>query len=605
MPTIQQLPPASSVDAADQLLISQTGVARAVTVGDLLAATQPAILAPAGNLLGRLSVGPGSPEPVSVGPGVTLIAGTLLANGSDHASFPPTATPADNDQIVLTASGQPRLLSMADLRGWLNIPAQGGTGLSLTGLPTLSAVGASDLLPVNQAGTVGAISLGNLLDGETIDQASPAAPAADTDTVWVAQGGSTMLRQSFSAIWSWVAGRLATYKIPTIEITTDTTLDASTHNGRLLICSNPVTLTAAPTTMGNGFSCEILNLSGSPVNLAGGFITSSGQTTLSSSQLASVRAITYSRGTIAFISVAGGSSGTAPVIPGQVATPSVTGITASGAVINWSVPTTGGTPTSYMVQYAVTGSGAWSVQTVAGGASTATLAGLTSGTSYSVTVIATNAAGSSQPSATATFTTATAISSVSPPGQPTGLASSNPQATSIQLSWVAPGSGGTPTGYTVQYATGGGGAWSTFAAGVAGTSISVTGLSPGTAYQFQVIATNAAGAGTASTSIAASTTAAASVTSITWNLTPSSHYSVGSGAIGVNVHVTPATSAVRFGLSASSAALPTTWTDAGFVNTDLWGAYLSVPSTAGTYYLWCEGSDGSLPTAYANPISVS
>lgn len=41
------------------------------------------------------------------------------------------------------------------------------------------------------------------------------------------------------------------------------------------------------------------------------------------------------------------------------------------------------------------------------------------------------------------------------------------------------------------------------------------------------------------------------------------------------------------------------------VNTDLWGAYVATPSVAGTWYSWVEGTDGSLPTVYPTPFSVT
>jgi hypothetical protein len=34
------------------------------------------------------------------------------------------------------------------------------------------------------------------------------------------------------------------------------------------------------------------------------------------------------------------------------------------------------------------------------------------------------------------------------------------------------------------------------------------------------------------------------------------------------------------------------------VNTDLWGAYVSAPATAGSWYAWVEGTDGSRQTVY-------
>jgi hypothetical protein len=39
------------------------------------------------------------------------------------------------------------------------------------------------------------------------------------------------------------------------------------------------------------------------------------------------------------------------------------------------------------------------------------------------------------------------------------------------------------------------------------------------------------------------------------------------------------------------------------VNTDLWGAYVATPVTAGTWYAWVEGTDGSSPAVY--PISFT
>jgi hypothetical protein len=42
-----------------------------------------------------------------------------------------------------------------------------------------------------------------------------------------------------------------------------------------------------------------------------------------------------------------------------------------------------------------------------------------------------------------------------------------------------------------------------------------------------------------------------------------------------------------------------------YVNTDLWGAYVSTPASAGTWYAWVEGTDGSLPTVYATPFTVT
>jgi hypothetical protein len=41
------------------------------------------------------------------------------------------------------------------------------------------------------------------------------------------------------------------------------------------------------------------------------------------------------------------------------------------------------------------------------------------------------------------------------------------------------------------------------------------------------------------------------------------------------------------------------------VNTDLWGAYVSTPAAAGTWYAWVEGTDGSTPTVYPVAFTVT
>jgi hypothetical protein len=41
------------------------------------------------------------------------------------------------------------------------------------------------------------------------------------------------------------------------------------------------------------------------------------------------------------------------------------------------------------------------------------------------------------------------------------------------------------------------------------------------------------------------------------------------------------------------------------VNTDLWGSYVSTPATAGTWYAWVEGTDGSHQTVYPTAFTVT
>ena len=52
-------------------------------------------------------------------------------------------------------------------------------------------------------------------------------------------------------------------------------------------------------------------------------------------------------------------------------------------------------------------------------------------------------------------------------------------------------------------------------------------------------------------------------------------------------------------------APPTNWTLATYVNSDLWGAYVPTPGTAGTWYAWVEGIDGSAPTVHPVAFTVT
>ncbi len=605
MPTIQQLPPAVSVDPADEVPVSQAGATHAVSIGTLLSGLQPAILAPTGALLGRLSFGPGGPEPVAIGTGIGIEGGSLVANGADHAAFPIEANPSSSDQLVVTGGGASKLLPLAALQSWLlNGPTIGATNFS--NLPVATSIASTDLVAINQSGTNAAISYANLLDGLTIDQASPANPASDSDAFWTSQGGSTMLRQTFAALWNWLATKLSTYKLPVVELSTSTTLDGTVHNGRILVCSQPVTLSPAFINMGSGFFCEILNLSSGNITFANGITTSTGQATLPPGQMAILRTATYSGGSLVFAAILSGSTANAAPSspPGQVANLASGSATSNSIALTWSTPSTGGSPTSYTVQYRVSGTGTWTTVSAPSGSTGATVVGLSPTTSYDFAVAAINSSGSGPISTTVTAVTVAVQAAA--PGQVVNLSATTATTTSVSLSWSPAASGGVPSSYMVQYAVSGSSSWSTFATGLTGTATSVTNLVAGTTYLFQVTAMNAAGSGPVSASLSASTVSAGNaVTSIVWNLAPASHYSVGSGAIGINVHVNPTNAAVQVGLSSSGATPPNSWITASYVNSDLWGAYIAVPSVAGTYYVWAAGTDGSALTVYPTSFTVS
>lgn len=143
---------------------------------------------------------------------------------------------------------------------------------------------------------------------------------------------------------------------------------------------------------------------------------------------------------------------------------------------------------------------------------TNTITGLSPGHSYQIEVFASNAFGQGPPSAILTVSTASIVVVV--PNAPTGLASAGVTQTAVNLFWLAPVGGATPSGYGTQWSPTGANTW-TAGPVVAVTQAQITGLSAGTTYDFEVWAINASGAGPFS-SIFTTATAAAPATAITW-----------------------------------------------------------------------------------------
>jgi titin len=155
------------------------------------------------------------------------------------------------------------------------------------------------------------------------------------------------------------------------------------------------------------------------------------------------------------------------------------------ATVSWNIPTNNGG--SSIISYVVIcSSSEGETQTIVDGSTTTTtIYGLTNGTTYTFTVVATNAAGDSPPSAASNPVTPNIV-----PNAPTSVIATAGN-TTANLSWTAPVSnGGTDiSSYSVISSPIGGIATINFAARTA----TVTDLSNGTAYTFTILATNAAG----------------------------------------------------------------------------------------------------------------
>ena len=189
---------------------------------------------------------------------------------------------------------------------------------------------------------------------------------------------------------------------------------------------------------------------------------------------------------------------TSATVPGTIETVGAVGGNGYIAML-WSVPSDGGsTITHYEYRYRQS-SGTWSSWTSTGNINGVRINGLTNGTEYELEVRAVNSVGAGPSSST----TATPTNETSP-GPPQYL-DADADNGSVTLWWDAPDSdGNTPiTDYEYQYRESGG-SWSSWTStGTIDWSYTVSGLTNGTTYEFQVQARNVIGTGASSGTVSA------------------------------------------------------------------------------------------------------
>lgn len=175
---------------------------------------------------------------------------------------------------------------------WGYDPISGASAVS--SVITVPMPGLSYVEGVPVSTSVVASLLGGSAAGETPDELTTAAAAADTDTALVAQGGKTLFAQPFSGIWAWIQGHLPGYLLPQVTVAAAGTvqLDNSAHNQRvLLIAADGVTIMPLASSMGPGFVCDVINASGSTVALSG-ITTSTGADSIAAGGIARILAAT-------------------------------------------------------------------------------------------------------------------------------------------------------------------------------------------------------------------------------------------------------------------------------------------------------------------------
>lgn len=197
---------------------------------------------------------------------------------------------------------------------------------------------------------------------------------------------------------------------------------------------------------------------------------------------------------------------TSPSVP---AVPTDLSVTSGNtqASLTWTEPenTNGSAITDYYIEYKTASASVWSAYShVASTTTSATISGLTNGTSYMFRVSAVNEYGTGAPTAVSYAVPVTT------PGSPTSLNGVGGTA-EVSLSWTAPVSDGGSIilDYLVEYKTTGAISWSTFDDGVSNTtSATVTSLSYGTSYMFRVSTVTAVATSSPSGTASASTSSA-------------------------------------------------------------------------------------------------
>ncbi len=169
-------------------------------------------------------------------------------------------------------------------------------------------------------------------------------------------------------------------------------------------------------------------------------------------------------------------------------------VTTTSATVSWAAVTNA---VSYAVDYKLNSSGTWTSFSTAQTGTTASLAGLSSGSLYDWRVTATCTSGTGA-AAAAQFTT------LVPCVAPTGLLST-PASTTAAVSWTAVSAA---TSYAVDYKLNSSATWTSFSTAQTGTSANLSGLTASSLYDWRVSATCPSGS-TAATAAQFTTTAPA------------------------------------------------------------------------------------------------
>jgi parallel beta-helix repeat protein len=182
MPTIGQLPAASSVSDSDEVPIFQNGQTLAATRAQVLAGLQTALVVPQNTLLGGIGPGSAAPVPIAIGSNLSMSGGTLSASAApfEITSLPAGVTPGAADIVPIGQSGANAGITyanfMAGIGGVSGLPggALTATATGATTARTLAAL-ADNAVSIEDFGSAG--------DGVTDDSAALLAALASGNPV--------------------------------------------------------------------------------------------------------------------------------------------------------------------------------------------------------------------------------------------------------------------------------------------------------------------------------------------------------------------------------------------------------------------------------------
>jgi len=171
MPTIGQLPLATSVSDSDEIAIFQNGQTLAATRAQIVAGLQTAISLPQNTLLGGLGPGTTGPTPIAIGANLALTGNTLSATAApfEVSSLSAGSPPGAADIVPIGQGGSNVGVTYANFLGAMGaIPGLPGGALTAT------ATGATSIRTIDAiaANAVSIEDFGAAGDGVTDDSAA-------------------------------------------------------------------------------------------------------------------------------------------------------------------------------------------------------------------------------------------------------------------------------------------------------------------------------------------------------------------------------------------------------------------------------------------------